>query len=295
MVKVGYLGPAGTYSHQAAQQEFSGAELIPQKSIGACFESMHKAEVDYAVVPFENSTNGQVVFTYDLLRDWFMKCGDSTPTPKFKVVGECFVSIHHSLIGFQPDLSKITKVYSHPQVWGQCSSFLEGLNVERIDTSSTSRAVELVAQSPLVEQNEIAAIGSSAASKLHSVPVVVPSVEDNTSNTTRFLVLGTKDEISQTSIDVRDRITLLSFVLKHFNDMGSLSHVLDVFARHKVNLVSITTRPAKLLKWQYVFFLECVTGGDASQLDPVYSELGEFTEELRIMGWFPRSVDYAGK
>jgi prephenate dehydratase len=261
-IKVGYLGPPGTYSHQAAIQQFQDlesiycVEYVPQKSIDACFKIMQDKSVDYALVPFENSSNGQVVFTYDLFYEWFMYNGGKNPN--FEIISEQYVAIHHNLITYATDVSQIKKIYSHPQVWTQCRRFLADYeSVEKQDTSSTSKAVENV----VAEQDpSIAAIGASTASKVHNVPILKVNIEDNASNTTRFLCLGRKSSLSDltkifASSSPSKTMSLVTFTIKDNHRPGGLCDILEQFKIHQLNLQSITTRPS-CVAWQYVFFVE---------------------------------------
>jgi prephenate dehydratase len=305
VVRVGYLGPAGTYSHEAAIQQFPSdsykdVEFIPQKSIGACFTSVQDGSIDYAMVPLENSTNGQVVFTYDFFRDWFMN--KEYEEPNFKVVAEQFVSIHHNLITFADDVKDITRIYSHPQVWTQCWAFLQsheldnGLRVEKMDTSSTSRAVELVSQlapdDPL--RRCTAAIASKTASEVHSVPIKVSHVEDDAANTTRFLCISSKDieyaGNGKAESNSSSKMHLLAFALKNTDNtrQGALCDVLERFRENGLNLQSITTRPAKSGRpWEYVFFVE-TWDGSLGAVDQCVQEISTIVDNVQLMGTFIR-------
>ncbi|KAI5953474.1 PHA2 [Candida jiufengensis] len=253
-MKVAFLGPEGTYTHQAVLQQFgSKIEISPQQSIGECFNCINSKKVDYAVVPFENSTNGQVVFTYDLLRDWFLnqKCD-------FKVVGEQFVSIHHNLLGNGP-IEEIKTIYSHPQVWTQVTKFLKSVpNVTKIDVCSTSKAAELVS----LADSSSAAISSIMSSQLYNLPIIQQNIEDNENNTTRFLILGYEIPEPQNT----QKITSIMLTLPH-DDPGALCDVLVKFKENQINLTSINSRPSNLKQWQYVFFVEV---------------MGELTNELKV-------------
>lgn len=317
--------PSFSLSAQAAIQQFKEYEsqpntdvvYKPQKSIGACFTSVQDGAVDYSLVPFENSSNGQVVLTYDLFRDWFTSSASesakkvvSTDTPRFTVISEQFVPIHHNLITFADDVTKITKIYSHPQVWTQCRRFLaeyeldNNIKVEKLDTSSTSKAVEnLLHVSDPEERQKTAAIASSTASEIHNVPIKIPSVEDFSGNTTRFLCLGpdsayldqsghqaalnfTPDTNSGTS---NQKMHLLTFLIKRNDDFGSLCDILEKFKKYNLNLQTITTRPSIDKPWQYVFFVEVWDGNEPDALKACLAELEPLVFELSVVGSFYRS------
>lgn len=284
-LRVGYLGPPGTYSHQAALQQFSKLETkrevsyLPQKSIAACFKSVNDGTIDYALVPFENSSNGQVVFTYDLFKEWFMNGGELKP--KFKIISEQFVPIHHNLITYSDCIEKITKIYSHPQVWTQCREFLADLDVEKQDTSSTSKAVEILVQ---LNDHTTAAIASATASDVYNVPILQNNIEDNSNNTTRFLCLGHNPLSSSTTEE--PNMHLVTFSIKENQQPGSLCDILAEFKSHGLNLASITTRPSSI-PWQYVFFVEV---WDGPGLYEVLENIKDLVTEVAVVGSFNRKL-----
>lgn len=241
-------------------------------------------------MPFENSTNGQVVFTYDLLRDW-----SSKSDCKFQIVGEQFVSINHFFLTNATLVSQVKTLYSHPQVWGQVAEFsksvLSELNINKIDVSSTSKAAEMVANDPT---NTSAAISSEMAAGIYNLPKLYENIEDISNNTTRFLILGYQKPPAYKDEKDDDYITSILFTLNH-NDPGALCSALDVFRKHKVNLSSINSRPSHLKQWQYVFFAEF--HGNLERDEDVKQSLKELSNEcqLTILGSFKRNWRYYGK
>ncbi|ODV83197.1 hypothetical protein CANARDRAFT_203543 [[Candida] arabinofermentans NRRL YB-2248] len=331
VIRVAYLGPPGTYSHQvsnntlgfvfflayfegkenAARQQFEAYTLnsefsiiyLPQPSINSCFKAISKDECDYSIIPFENSSNGQVVLSYDLFRDWFIH-EDRLRTklqniydPNFTVIAEQFVSIHHNFITYSTDLTKINKIYSHPQVWSQCNKFLHkyeldnNIKIQKIDTSSTSQAVKILTQLTTdKEREETAAMASLTASEIHGVPVKLASIEDFKGNTTRFLVLGKAAlpsvETGKMNQVSDKKMSLLTFVIKDNDDFGSLCDILQVFKNHNLNLQSITTRPSVIGPWRYVFFVEV---WESEGLSVALKELEDLVLDLTVIGSFNRS------
>lgn len=315
------MGPQGTYSHQALTQEFEkykgeyDIEYYPQSSIDDCFKFINAGKCDYSLVPFENSSNGQVIFTYDLLRDWYCNKQDwdefngqlqinheKDQQPLFRVIGEQFVSIHHFLISYAKSLKDIKTIYSHPQVWSQCDNFFktQDLNkdLEKIDTSSTSRAVEIVSKLDPILMQEAGAIAGSLSAEIHDVPILMEQVEDNRENTTRFLILGYHNlplldvDIGKASVE---KMTLLSFILKSNNDYGSLCSSLLCFSSRNLNLLSITTRPSKIKPWLYVFFIEVLTRTeqDSINLQMALDNLDEYVSDKVVIGEeFRRDMRY---
>lgn len=318
-LKVAFLGPEGTYTHQVCNhqtqthtqrflltiiskaliQQFGTTKNIniyPQQSIGDCFQSLDEKKVDYAVVPFENSTNGQVVFTYDLLRDWFLQT--STP-PKFRIMAEQFVSIHHNLLTNAQKIEDIKTIYSHPQVWTQVNKFLTSLpqQITKIDVGSTSKAAEIVSQN--TKASDCAAISSYMSSELYKLPILKEGIEDNQSNTTRFLILGYDSPVSPPPPSCPDDndndkknttiVSSIMFTLNH-DDPGALCDVLVKFKEYGITLTSINSRPANLKPWQYVFFVEMI--GDIIHQEGLIEKIKESCLELVILGVFQRSWRY---
>lgn len=265
------------------QQFGTEGQLFPQSSIDDCFKVVDSEEVDFAVVPFENSTNGQVVFTCDLLRDWFIL----SRKPLFKIVGEQFVLIHHCLLTNATKLEDINTVYSHPQVWTQVDKFTSSKGifdgVKKIDTLSTSKAAEMVSQD---STNTSACISSQISAELYKLPVMYANIENVENNTTRFLILGRKS--LEGGADA-EQITSMMFTLDH-NDPGALCDVLNSFKKHNVNLTSIHSRPSHMQQWQYVFFVEA--SADEKSIEESVKEIKQRSLELAVMGTFKRSWRY---
>lgn len=255
-----------------------------------------------------------MVLTYDLFRDWFTnsltesgKRIVSKETPKFRVISEQFVPIHHNLITYAKDINKITKIYSHPQVWTQCRRFLaeyeldNNIKVEKIDTSSTSKSVEILVN--ITDENEketTAAIASSTASEIHNVPIRLSNIEDFNKNTTRFLCLGSKDNVKfklnmtpNKNNELSDhKMHLITFIIKNNDNFGSLCDILEKFKKYNLNLQTITTRPSIDKAWQYVFFVEVWDNKEPTALRNCLDELDPLVVELNLVGSFYRSKKF---
>jgi prephenate dehydratase len=244
-------------------------------------------QVSWGVVPFENSTNGSVVFTLDLFAD------RSNQFPDVSVCGEAYLDVHHYLLGHEavkttsdesPEISRtstptpqipspqkprtqplsslrhIERIYSHPQAFGQCEIFLGAYlkGVERIDVSSTSKAAELVKADTT---GTSAAIASKVAAKVHGLTALAKGIEDREDNTTRFFVLRKgldtlqNEKAFQSKKDTRATKSLVSFTVDH-RSPGALADVLHCFKRYKLNLTSINSRPTRVIPFQYIFFVE---------------------------------------
>lgn len=325
-ITVLFLGPEGTYSHQAALQQFGQREdvhvnFVPTQSIPQCFEKLeNNLSIDYSVVPLENSTNGQVVFSYDLLRDLMHasteRKSNQIITP-LEVVGEQYVSIAHCLISASrlpkeiDPLSeyKTIKIYSHPQVWGQVNEYLthlkeicQGTKFECIDTTSTSEAVSKI----MYEKNsdtttlEIA-IASETAAHLNKAFILEHEINDKKGNTTRFLVLKRRNDehVKTIGAPTQDRdfmdINLMTFTIKQ-DDPGSLVDILTVLKDHSVNMCSISSRPyskgPKDTNWQYIFFIEYYYCQENINWETFYKDFDLKCEAWCLWGTFPRNERY---
>ena len=306
--EVAYLGPPTSFSHQASLGIFPShtpAILNAVASFADIFaavqghqDSPGQSKVTYGVVPFENSSNGSVVQLLDLIADHEGKYAD------VKVCAEYYLPVHHCLLvsgksrringggSASENAFGISKIYTHPQVWGQCSKFLAQhmKGVGRIDVSSTSLAAQKVKEEGLAP---VAAIASKLAGEVNGLDVVAENIEDEGNNTTRFFVLfnqkGKKFERS-TSTDgakgERKWKALISFTIAH-KSPGSLADALAVFKEFNFNLTSIDTRPSRKQPWHYVFFVECEEirmAGDEENLRRMLEELNGHTEGSSYLG-----------
>lgn len=247
--------------------------MLPQPSFHDAFTALQSNKTDFAAIPLENSSNGAVVQTLDLLADRQGLYHDVT------VCGEYYLPVHHCLlvkkgdeggsseppadITTDPRYKAITKLYTHPQAWGQCETFLSRYfkGVERQDVSSTSKAADIVAHE---QTNSGAAIASKFAAEHHNLDILARDIEDDSENTTRFLLFRNKVATS-TAVCGQEpperekrnkRKTLISFMIDH-NSPGALADALVIFKKHGMNLTTINSRPGGVHPWQYIFFVEC--------------------------------------
>ncbi|KAL3431556.1 Prephenate dehydratase-domain-containing protein [Aspergillus tetrazonus] len=295
-LKVTFLGPAASFSHQAAVEAFGhSSELIPCLSFADAIAAVQRRDADYAIVPFENSTNGSVVQTLDLLVDRNDSYND------VKVCGEYYLTVHHCLLArknfisaARRNYSSITKLYTHPQAWGQCEIFLAKYfkGVERQDVSSTSKASETV----LNTTSEVnAAIASRFAGEHYGLDILEENIEDTANNTTRFLVLRNVNsmtsiqfqpelarELPKSSAALETKKALFSFMVRQ-DTLGTLADALLIFKDRGLNLTSINTRPSHIQAWKYVFLVESET--DQNQEVPdIMDSLRKVTENCKHLG-----------
>ncbi|OQO03488.1 hypothetical protein B0A48_10152 [Cryoendolithus antarcticus] len=297
-----FLGPVASYTHAAALQRFSktGYELRPVTTIEDIFAAVADSTADRGVVPFENSTNGIVPATLDLFANASGKYGE------LEVIGEEYVAVNHCIVGLasgsiphdaaKPNLSYITTLYSHPQAWGQCTKFLSAnlAKAEHVDTSSTSRAAELVS---VGKDPVIAAISSALAAKHYKLDVLADSIQNTSNNTTRFLIIrrnstsspGKPRSDAGSDNDGTGWKTLISFTVPHTTP-GALADCLAVFKAHDLNLTGFHTRPFSSqvdggeAAWRYIFFAEFGGRRGESSVDDAFQELLGVAESGRWLG-----------
>lgn len=251
-----------------------------------CFRRLFDDEAEFAVVPMENSTNGSVNYTLDILRDIY-HTNEITSEKKDRIgiVAQEFVNINHCLITHAKELSDIKRVYSHPQVWGQCDRWyhqnLKG--VERIDIGSTSKAVEAVRDDPTS-----AAIAGIAAADVYQVPVLYPNITNSHDNQTRFLIFS--KEKKEKLYRGYEYNTLVSFTVEH-STPGSLCKALEAFAKQNLNLVTIASRPRPLgeTPWTYVYFIELNGHETDSAVMAALQDMEQFCLQVRVLGSFKRN------
>ncbi len=269
-VKVAYLGPPATYTHQAALQQFGQmADFLPAGTVAEIFESVERSASEFGVVPVENSSEGVVSHTLDLFVE-----------SQLTIYAEIHVAVHHSLLSKAETQREIQTVCSHPQALAQCRNWLE-LNLPMVSqspTPSTAMAAERAAGDAT-----IAAIASPVAAELYGLNTLQTGIEDNPNNTTRFLVLS-RTAPKRSSRD----ITSLLFSIKR-DQVGALHKALEPFAKHSVNLTRIESRPTKVKAWEYVFFCDFEGHSDDEAVAAAIDELGPVCDFVKVLGSYPQA------
>jgi len=231
-----YLGPPGTHTHSACFEYFrSSIQAQSKESIQEVFEAVEKGRANYGVVPIENSTEGSVNQTLDILVE-----------SEVMICGEVMLQVSHNLLSQSGKPEEIRKIYSHPSALEQCRKWLRKNlpNVEVAETVSTAKAAQIAAK-----DSKAAAIASSFAASLYSLNVIESQIEDYPNNYTRFLVLGFQTN-KRTG---RDKTSII-FSISH--TPGALYRVLKPFSEKRINLTKIESRPMKGTPWEYIFFLD---------------------------------------
>jgi prephenate dehydratase len=233
---VAFQGERGAYSEMATLQYFPNAKVLPKKSFQDVFDSIETGEANYAVVPIENSIEGSINETYDLLLQ-----------TKTTVSGEIYQRVRHCLIVNKgTTLGEVVVVYSHPQAIAQCRSYLQLKKLESVPTYDTAGAVKMIKEKIIMNA---AAIASQRAAEIYGMDVLEEGIEDRKNNFTRFLVLSK----TKTKPTGHDRTSII-FSVRHLP--GALFGILKEFASREINLTRIESRPTKETPWEYNFYVD---------------------------------------
>ena len=275
-LRIGYLGPVGTFSHLAATKHFGSSVAFEDlRAIEGVFEEVARGHVDYGLVPIENSTGGGINETLDA----FLTYHD-----RLNIYGEVQLAIHFSLLSNgQPD--NIQRIYSKSEAFAQCRNWLatQFPNAQRIPAESTAAAARQAKEEFDADPDcGTAAIGSSLAGEIYGVHSLFDAIEDRQSNITRFLILAK----SETEPSGQDKTSIM-FTADH--RPGSLVDVLGVFKRNQVNLTHIEKRPSREVNWDYTFFVDLVGHRKDSKIAEVVGEARAHCKNLTILGSFPVS------
>jgi chorismate mutase/prephenate dehydratase len=267
-LRVAYLGPTYSYSHLAAVERFgSSAELVPVATIAAVFEELNRAQVNFGIVPIENSTDGRIVDTLGMF----------TRLP-VRICGEVQLRIHHFLLG-KGERADVLEVYSKPQALSQCREWIAKHlpQARTIEMTSTAAAAQLAA-----EKHGAAAIASLQAGVNYGLTVLADNIEDNKNNITRFAVIG-DHEGRRTG---RDK-TAAMFQIPH--TPGSLADAMTVFKRNRINLTWIESFPMPNTESEYLFFVEMEGYHTDAKIKRALTALQRKTERLEILGSYAKS------
>lgn len=276
-VRVSYLGPEATFTHQAVKRHFgTSAQAVPCGSIPAVFEEVERGTADFGVVPVENSSEGIVSHTLDSFVD-----------SELRICAEIGVDVDHCLLA-RDNISEaeIERVYSHPQALSQCRRWLMH-NLPRatlVETSSTSDAARAAKS-----DGAGAAVAAELASRLYGLAVLRRQLQDMPHNVTRFLVLG-RGELPSPSEGGGDRTSVL--LVLPAEKPGALYEVLKPLSEAGVNLTKVESRPSRRRPWEYVFFLDVDGHAKDPPIESALARIGEVCDLFKILGSY-RKADWA--
>ena len=267
-MRIAYLGPEATFTHQAAIRRFgSSLRYGPQKTITDVFAEVSKNRADYGVVPIENSTEGVVTHTLDMFVD-----------SDLKIVSQIVLRVQHCLLT-NARKAQIKKLFAHPQALAQCRAWVQNNlpRVEIIETSSNARSAELAST-----EDDTAAIAGLLAAEKYGLRAVEYDIQDNAANATRFLVLG-----RQCSPPTgRDRTSLMISLV---DKVGALHRALAAFRRHRLNMTKIESRPSKRKAWEYFFFIDCDGHVSDHRVAKAIAELEQQCSFVKVLGSYPNT------
>ncbi len=269
-LNIAYLGPEGTFTQAAVLKHFGrSVKTAAISSINQVFREVESGAYQYGVVPIENSIEGVVNHTLDM-------CINSN----LMICGEIELRIHHHLMSNEKSIEKITKVYSHQQSLAQCRAWLDThlLKAQRIFLNSNAEAARLAA-----EEENAAAIAGEPAAELYGLSVLMKNIENETDNTTRFLVLG-KHEPPPSDNDK----TSLIFAAK--NKPGALHEMLTCFSDNGINLTHIESRPSHQGIWEYVFFVDIKGHAQEADVALALDKLNNRAAMFKLLGSYPCAV-----
>jgi len=266
-LKVAYLGPSATFTHLAASRNFgSSAEYISESTIKEVFEAVTRGKAQYGVVPIENSTEGVVNSTLDMFID-----------SDLKIAFEIMLEIRHNLLSKTGKREDISKIYSHPQARAQCREWLENNfpGIAVIEEMSTAAAAKRVSKDPAA-----AAVASELAASVYNLQFIEKGIEDYKNNFTRFLVIA-KESPPRTGKDKT------SVMLTIKDKPGALFLILGPFAKHKLNLTKIESRPSKRRAWEYIFFVDMEGHIEDKGVKKAIADVKKECLFLKVLGSYP--------
>ena len=270
-LKIGYLGPEGTFSQQAVLKHFGRSAIgLPMASIEEVFGEVEAGNADFGVVPVENSGQGTIQVTLDMFL-----------TSNLKICGEVELRVNQYLLSRSGRIEDIERIYSHPQSFAQTAAWLRSNlpKVEKVPVSSNAEGARRARAS-----DDAASIGGESAAQVYGLKkVVTRPIQTDADNTTRFLVLGR--QIFPTS--GHDRTSVLVFI---HDKPGALFDVLSPFARHGISMNRIESRPSHQAKWEYGFFIDLAGHVDDPAMQAALAELAEQATDIKVLGSYPVAI-----
>jgi len=270
MLSVGFLGPRGTFSEEAARKQFgTRVRAVPCLSIDEVFRQVEARQLGYGVVPVENSTEGAVGRTLDLLL--------ATPV---KICGEVLLPVHQCLMAKEPATDGVARVYAHAQSLAQCHEWLnQNLpRAERIPVVSNAEGARLASG-----EGHAACIGSQAAAELYDLNLLAANIEDQPNNATRFVVIADQEVVPCG----RDKTSL---VMSARNRPGAMHELLAPFADHGVDMTRLESRPSRTGMWEYVFFVDLAGHQQDERVAQALEQLRGRASFLKILGSYPAAI-----
>lgn len=270
-LQIAYLGPEGTFTHLATLKQFGYAIVgMPMVTVDDVFREVAAETCNYGVVPVENSTEGVIHHTLDNFLD-----------SSLRICGEVELRVHHHLmIPEEAEEANIERIYSHQQTLAQCRRWLDGHfpRIPRVSVTSNAEAAKKV-----LEERNAAAIAGEIAAETYGLKIISKKIEDESDNTTRFLVVG-REDVGPSGNDKT------SIMISTQNQPGALYKLLEPFHRHGISLTSIITRPSKTGRWSYVFFIDFEGHCEDENTKKVMDEIDHEALDVKLLGSYPRAI-----
>ncbi len=267
-MRVALLGPRGTYSEEALRRFERNAEPVLCKDIESIFDNVLSGSTEFGIVPVENSLEGSVNMTLDMLLK-----------QDVKIYKEIVIDINHNLMALpDTDIAHIREIYSHPHALAQCKNFLKSINVRTRNFLSTADAAREIRDRNL---KNTAAIAPKVAAKLYGLKILKENLQDEDFNQTRFLVISRKDH-------ERTEDSKTSVIFSLIDKPGALHEALGIFASHDINLTKIESRPSKKALGDYVFFVDLEGHLEDTAVKDSIDELKQKTAFLKVLGSYAR-------
>ena len=268
-LSVSFLGPLGTFSEEATIRQFGeNIETIPTDSIDQVFNHVQSGIAHYGVVPVENSTEGAISRTLDLLL-----------TKDLKICGEIILPVHHFFLSKNNKLKGIKTIYAHGQSLAQCHDWLmnNAPDIKKVAVMSNAEGAKLASK-----EKNAAAIASSRAADLFNLAILFENIEDEQNNSTRFLVLSTQD-VKPSSNDKT------SIVVATKNKPGAIAELVAPFAKNKVSMTKLESRPSKIGMWEYVFFIDIEGHQTHKSVKAALVTIESKASFMKILGSYPKN------
>ncbi|MFQ5497656.1 MAG: prephenate dehydratase [Nitrosopumilus sp.] len=266
MIDVSFQGERGAYSEAAARSFFNKEiNTVPLSTFADVLENTSTDKTQYAILPVENSLEGSVGESYDLLY-----------STKLNAIGEIYHRIEHCLIG-NGKLDEVDTVYSHPQALGQCRRFIEEHDMKTIPAYDTAGSVKIIKE---LGNRNCASIASKDAAQIYNMPIIAENIANNLNNYTRFLIMS-KTSSPRTDNDK----TSIIFSIKH--EPGSLFRIIENFHKNNVNLTKIESRPTKTNTWEYNFYVDFEGHKENPQIIEILDKIKQDTLFMKVLGSYP--------
>ncbi|MEF9934137.1 MAG: prephenate dehydratase [Clostridium sp.] len=269
---IGFQGVNGSYSEEALHAFFK--EDVKTRALNTfddVFKSLTDGEIDYGVIPIENSSTGGVLEVYDLLNKH-----------EFSIVGEMCIRINHCLIAEDgADFNTIKEVYSHQQALDQCRDYINSKGYRKVPYLNTAKSVEFIREA---NDKSLAAIASKRAANIYGLNILEENINTNKTNTTRFIIISKK-------MAVNEQCNKISIVFSIDHKIGCLYNVLRYFSENQVNMLKIESRPMKERPWEYIFYIDFEGNTSDPKVKIALENIKDNTNYFRLLGNYPKSLE----